>query len=42
MSLISFIAGVLVGMLCTFGALGLLGALLVAAWRDGVGEALWR
>jgi hypothetical protein len=40
--MISFIAGVLVGILCTFGALGLLAALAVAMWRDSVGEALWR
>lgn len=40
--MINFLAGVLVGVLCVFGALGLLAALIVAMWRDSVGEALWR
>jgi hypothetical protein len=36
MSLLSFLAGVSVGILCVFGALGLMCALIAAAWRDNV------
>lgn len=39
---LDFLAGLAVGALCAFGALGFAAAILLALWRDGVRRALWR
>jgi len=39
---VDFIAGLAVGVLCAFGALGFAAAILLALCRSAIGEALWR